>query len=227
MQIAELHKMLLEHLLKYGAPPDLVEIGHHFNEPDLARVSQSLIALEEYHGVVLHPNKQRVWIIHPFSTAPTNFTVVSAGKTYWGNCAWCSLGVAALLQPNDVVITTTLGAESEQIKIEVVGGKVNLPDYLVDFPIPMARAWDNVIYTCSVMVVFQSEAQIKSWCDRHNIEKGDVQPLWKIWEFAKEWYGNHLSRDWKKWTNEEAAQIFQRHDLKGPIWDLPLTASRF
>jgi hypothetical protein len=91
----------------------------------------------------------------------------------------------------------------------------------------MARAWENVVYTCSVMLVFQNEDQIENWCRRHGIEKGDIQSLGKVFEFAREWYGNHLRKDWKKWTNEEAVQIFRRHALKGPIWDLPLTSSRF
>jgi hypothetical protein len=45
------------------------------------------------------------------------------------------------------------------------------------------------------------------------IPKGDVQPISKIWEFSKEWYGNHLNPNWQKWTSEEAAQIFEKFGL--------------
>jgi hypothetical protein len=41
MQIAELHYMILQHLLEHEAAPDLVEIGHHFDEPDLGKVQKS------------------------------------------------------------------------------------------------------------------------------------------------------------------------------------------
>ncbi len=194
--------MILQHLIDHESAPDIMEIAKHFMESDLNKVRAALTALEEYHGVVLHPDKEKVWIIHPFSTAPTNFIVRSSGKTFWGNCAWCSLGVAALLQPRDAIITTTVGAEGDRIGIEIVNGKVTPSDALIHFPIPMVRAWENVVYTCSVMLVFQSEGQIDSWCHRHRIPKGDVQPINRIWDFSKEWYGNHLSTDWKKWTNE-------------------------
>ena len=34
-----------------------------------------LYDLQEYHGVVLHPNEPRVWVLHSFSLAPTSFYV--------------------------------------------------------------------------------------------------------------------------------------------------------
>ena len=91
----------------------------------------------------------------------------------------------------------------------------------------MKNAWDNVIYTCSVILVFEAEDQIDKWCRRHHITKGGVQPLSKIWEFAKVWYGGHLNFNWKKWTTEEAQRIFDKFDLTGAIWDIPVSDSRF
>src|SRR5215213_5351496 len=70
--------------------------------------------LAEAHGVVLHPASHDVWAIHPFSLAPTPFLVECGDRKWWGNCAWCSLGIA-VLAGEPVVITTTLGAEGEQV----------------------------------------------------------------------------------------------------------------
>ncbi|CAF4193755.1 unnamed protein product, partial [Rotaria sordida] len=50
--------------------------------------------------------------------SPTNFWVESAKGQWWGNCAWCSLGIAAIIN-EDVTITTTLGGESKQIKFAI------------------------------------------------------------------------------------------------------------
>ena len=36
-------------------------------------------------------------------------------------------------------------------------------DFLVHFPVPMTRAWDNVIYTCSVMLLFRTEEEVNDW----------------------------------------------------------------
>ncbi len=224
---SELHYLILSHLMEKGYAPNLAAIATYFGETNLNKAKSALIELEEQHGVVLHPDKENVWIMHPLSTAPTNFCVKAKGMTHWANCAWCSLGVAALLQPNDVTILTTAGAEGESVELTIVRGRVEKTDYLIHFPVPMTKAWDNVVYTCSVMLLFRSELEIDSWCKRHQIRKGDIQTVGRIWDFAQDWYGNHLSKTWKKWTDEEAVQLFQKHGLGGPIWTIPVTGQRF
>ena len=89
-----LHHTILEHIIREGHAPTLTTIAKtlQISEQD-AQVA--LIALEEYHGVVLHPDKTKIWVIHPFSLAPTPFLVRTESGTWWGNCAWCSLGAAA------------------------------------------------------------------------------------------------------------------------------------
>jgi len=189
-------------------------------------IKQSLHALEDHHGVVLHHHSDEIWVAHPFSLAPTNFLVRSKTKEWWGNCAWCSLGVAALVG-GDVQITTTLGANDKQITIEVKDGGVSHPDLLVHFPIPMSRVWDNVIYSCSMMLVFETEEQINIWCSAHNVAKGDIKRLAELYPFAAEWYGRHLDLNWKKWTVSEARELMDRHGFWGPIWSLPDEKGRF
>jgi hypothetical protein len=227
INLSTLHHALLNHLLEHGYAPDIVELAAQFKETDLGKVKTKLQELEAHHGVVLHPNKERVWVIHPLSTAPTNFAVKCNGKVHWGNCAWCSLGVAALLQPAEVKISTTCGAEGQPLELVVRDGRLITGGYVVHFPVPMSKAWENVVYTCSVMLLFRNEQEVDSWCFRHHIAKGDVQPAERVWAFAREWYSNHLSMTWRKWTNEEAARIFENHGLAGFIWEIPRSAGRF
>ena len=215
---SNLHYQIIKGIIDHGFAPstnDLAEILK--SNPE--EIIQKLYDLQAYHGVVLHPNEPRIWVIHPFSLAPTNFYVQSKKGSWWGNCAWCSLGVAALLN-EDVKITTTLGAETKQIEITIVNGEIQEKNYFIHFPIPMKNAWNNVIYTCSNMLIFEHEEQINSWSKRHNIPKGDVQPIEKIWRFSKKWYGNHLNPNWTKWTIEDAKQIFHEFELSGEIWSL-------
>ena len=91
----------------------------------------------------------------------------------------------------------------------------------------MKNAWDNVIYTCSNMLAFKDEEQVDTWTKMHNIPKGDIQPVARIWEFSKKWYGNHLNPEWSKWTMEEAKEIFRQFDLTGATWDLESSGTRF
>lgn len=126
-----------------------------------------------------------------------------------------------------MTITTTLGANGEQVTLRLEDGSLIDKNYYVHFPVPMTDAWDNVIFTCSTMLLFETEADVSVWCKRHNIPKGDIQPAENISEFAKVWYGNHLEADWQKWTLAEAREIFKRFNLSHPVWDIPAEGERF
>jgi hypothetical protein len=221
-----LHHTIIKFIIDHGYAPDVSELADALKTSH-KEITAGLMALQDYHGVVLHPSSTKIWVIHPFSLAPTNFVVRAADREWWGNCAWCSLGVAALLN-RDVSISTTLGADRQHVEVHIRDGQVVETDYVVHFPIPMVNAWDNVIYTCSTMLLFENEAEVDRWSAQHRIPKGDVQPIQKIWEFSKVWYGNHLNPDWHKWSTAEAQQIFDRFGLDHTIWKLPVTdASRF
>lgn len=220
-----LHYFIMNHIVEFGYAPKVDEMAQHFGTSKL-EVIEALQILQDYHGVVLHPKSSEVWVIHPFSTAPTNFWIEAETGSWWGNCAWCSLGAAALLDC-DLTIKTTLGGEGEQVVVEIVNGLITNKNLFIHFPIPMVEAWDNVTYTCSKMLVFASEIEVDNWCKKHNVNKGDVQPINKIWEFSKVWYGEHLSPNWVKWSVEEAKEIFQRFELQHPVWKMPSKAGRF
>jgi len=91
----------------------------------------------------------------------------------------------------------------------------------------MSEAWDNVIATCTTMLLFEDEDHVDAWCAKHRKTKGDVQPIQKIWHFAREWYGRHADPDWEKPSATEAEAIFVRHGLTGPIWDLSAQKGHF
>lgn len=220
-----LHFHLMQSFVDSGTAPSIVEMAATF-QVSPTELTTALEQLQDYHGVVLHPKSKEVWVIHPFSAAPTNFFIQSEHSCWWGNCAWCSMGAAALLK-RDLTITTTAGAESKQLMIQVKNGQLIHNNLLVHFPIPMQQAWDNVTYTCSNMLLFESEQDITSWCQRHKMPVGDIQPLQHIWEFSKVWYGNHLRPDWHKWSIDEARELFQQFGLQGPIWELPVQSGRF
>jgi hypothetical protein len=220
-----LHHAILRKFIDDGYPPTTSELCARFGV-DADRVQSALHDLAAYHGVVLHPHNSEVWIAHPFSSAPTLFDVRKGGCHWWGNCAWCALGVAALVGGHGVTIQTTLGADADPTTIHIDDQHVR-ENLLVHFPIPMARAWDNVVYTCSTMLVFGADSDVDVWSRRHAIPRGDVQPIQRVYEFAAAWYSRHLNDDWRKWTTDEARELFQRFGLGGPIWQLPRSDERF
>ena len=225
-----LHHALLRGLLETGACPSGDELRSALGL-SAAELARAFDELAEAHGVVLHPGRHEVWAIHPFSLAPTPFLVECGERRWWGNCAWCSLGIAVLVGA-PCRITTTLGAETERVELEVRNGssgglEVAPSDLVVHFPIPMTRAWDNVVYTCSTMLLFRDAAEVERWCARHRIPRGDVQPVTKVLELARRWYGEHLRPDWRKKSLSEARVLFAELGLRHPVWELPADDGRF
>ncbi|KAI8802191.1 putative transmembrane protein [Cladochytrium replicatum] len=218
MNHSAVHAFIIRTFLAKQRPPSILELSEKF-ECDPADARSALRSLADYHGVVLHPHNDKIWIAHPFSAAPTTFVVRSSSRKWWGNCAWCSLGVACLVG-DQVTIETRLGALDDSVTIEIKDGQLVDTDFVVHFPVPMRNAWDNVVYTCSVMLLFRDEAQVDAWCADRGVPKGDVRPVEQVWRFAKEWYGRHADEDWTKWSMKETAEIFRRHGLAGPVWDL-------
>ncbi|UXI65879.1 alkylmercury lyase family protein [Tahibacter amnicola] len=223
--LSTLHEAIICGFLRNQRAPTISEIAARFR-CDETTVRSGLQALAEYHGVVLHPHSGEVWVAHPFSAAPTTCVVRSGACAWWGNCAWCSLGVAHLAG-GTATIETRLGAMDAPATIRIEDGNLLDKDYVVHFPIPMRKAWENVIYTCSVMLVFRTGAEVDHWCATRGIPKGDVRPIEQIWRFAAEWYSRHADADWKKWSVSEATDLFRRHGLDGPVWTLPDQSGRF
>lgn len=225
MNNSSLHETIISFFLNHQRPPTTIEIASRF-QCDEAEARRALRALADYHGVVLHPNSDEIWVAHPFSAAPTTCVVKAGNRKWWGNCAWCSLGVVQLAG-GTATVETRIGAIGDHVTTRFEDGKLIDTDFVVHFPIPMRQAWDNVIYTCSIMLLFRNEVQVDAWCAARGIPKGDVRPIEQVWKFAAEWYARHADANWTKWSVQEAAEIFSRHQLTGPIWTLANQTGRF
>jgi len=225
LNYSNLHHAIVRYVLERGYAPTCATLAGQF-EVTAGEMGKALRALEEYHGVVLHPHHPEIWVVHPFATSATPFVVRQDERIWWANCALCALGLAALLGGDGVTIETTFGAEGRPVTVHVEGGQVR-ESFWVHFPVPMERAWDNVVYTCSTMLVFESEGDLEGWCERHGMARGDVRPIQLVYKLGEAWYGKHADEYWRKWTIGEAREIFARFKLTGPIWELPESRERF
>ena len=221
------HHVLLEHIVASGFAPsiDVLAAGAGC-APDEAVTS--LRRLHEGHGLVLHPggDPPEPWLVHPFALVPTAFWVEDHRRGWWAPCVWCALGVVALVE-GPARIHARYGGEGVPATIACDGTDLSPADPVVHFPVPVARAWDNVHRFCGSTLVFPAAAAVDAWCERHGQPRGDVQPLATVAELARRWYGGHRARDWHKWTVEEAAAIFRGLGLQGPVWELPAAEGRF
>jgi hypothetical protein len=223
---ARLHYVLINAVVAHGHAPSLATLANALDVTPQA-LEAALLELAEMHGIVLHPHKHDVWVIHPFSLAPTNVWVQGRLRGWWAPCMWCALGVAALVE-QDVVIHARAGGESEPLAIRVSDGKLAGDDNLVvHFPVKPRHAWDNVIHFCASVQPFHNEPDIDDWCARHGYHKGAVVPLAQLDALARRWYGTHLSLDWQKWSSAQAQAIFSSVGLTGEHWRLDGGVSRY
>jgi len=127
-----------------GVVPQLQEIaavlGH---APDA--VEASLRRLADARLLVLAPGSTAIWMAPPFSAVPTDFTVTSRGRTYFGNCIWDALGIPALLDADGLVETACADCGAPQA-LEVRAGAVRSGG-IVHFSVPAARWWVNIGFT--------------------------------------------------------------------------------
>ncbi len=109
-------------------------------------VEASLDRLAADRAIVLAPGTRNLWMAHPFSAVPTPYPVRTSPRTYWANCAWDALGIAALLGV-DARTETRCGDCGEALVIRVEGGRVSPGDAVVHFHVPPKRFWENVGFT--------------------------------------------------------------------------------
>jgi hypothetical protein len=79
---SNLHYTIIKSIIDNGFAPDVKELSEIFNTNE-QEIVNGLKNLQEYHGIVLHPNEPKVWVIHPFSLAPSNFYVKTKKGEWW------------------------------------------------------------------------------------------------------------------------------------------------
>jgi len=218
--LADVHAALIQNFLSVGHLPAMDRIASSLQISSL-EMTRRLNALAYLHGLVLHPHATEPWVVHPFSTTPTLHYVEGKEHGWWAPCIWCALGVAQLAG-GSVRIHTRIGAEAEPTVVEVRDGvPQNVDGILVHFSIPPRRAWDNVHQHCSLVLPFRSVSDIDQWCERHGQSYGEVVTLQQTASLARRWYGPYAQASWRKWTVEQAQQIFHDSGLTSPFWELP------
>ena len=209
---------VMAYIVEAGFAPTVEALAARLDRPE-EDVRAAFHRLHESHGLVLHPNSDAIWVAHPFSLAPTSFWVTSERGSWWGNCGWCALGIAAVLQ-EDTRIVTRLAAQDEPLELHVRDGVAAPKEVVLHIALPVAQWWDNVHYTCGTILFFQSDEAVDAWCRSRNIPRGQTLTLDQAWHLARSWYHDYLSPDWHRRSADEAQTIFEDVGLTGPFWAL-------
>jgi len=205
---SQLHYRMIRSLVDTGLCPSNDDLARALGVEEDALV-ETLRQLDVAHGVVLHPDRPEPWIIHPFSLTPTATWVQGRTHGWWAPCLCCAFGIAALTG-GGVQMHTRLAGEAEPLVVGVREGAPLPPydGYFAHFAIRPAEAWNNVHAHCAMILPFRSQKDIREWTARHGLPLGEAVPLGQVATLARRWYGGHADPRWRKWTVDEAQQIF-------------------
>lgn len=132
--IWSLRAFIYQQFVLTSRPPTVEEAVRHF-ELSVEQAASVYRDLNQRHALFLETGTTEIRIANPFSAVPTPFRVKVEGLSYWANCAWDALGIAAALH-KDATIEATYGDTGQALTLEVAGGQVLGHDELVHFPHP-------------------------------------------------------------------------------------------
>lgn len=115
------------------------------------RAALAFRRLHHRHALFLEPGTLAIRMAHPFSGIPTRFRVRANGHSYWANCPWDMLGIAAALHA-DAEIEAFYGDDqsqdaSDRVTLRVANNQVSGHSEVVHFLLPFRAWYDDLIYT--------------------------------------------------------------------------------
>lgn len=133
-----LRGFIYDHLLAHGLPPSLKVIGKHFGWTT-SQAREIVASMKIGKAVVPHPRTGEIWMAGPFAGHRTTFEVHAGNVTWYANCAWDVLGVAAIVG-RPAHLRATCGDCGDILDATVSGTQVEPRDYVAHFLLP-AREW--------------------------------------------------------------------------------------
>jgi hypothetical protein len=208
---------LTRFLVATSREPSIADLAGATGLPP-AGVRKSLMRLEAKRGLVLHPNRPRPWIVHPFSLSPTGCWVQGPERGWWAPCIYCAFGIS-LCVGQDVIVRTRHGGDADIVEYSVRAGRLEPTDDVFHFLTPARRWWDNVVFTCATFQPFRGEADVDRWCACHGFDRGFMISVERLFTFALDWYHPHASH-WYPRSPGEVRECFSRHGLVGEFWNV-------
>jgi hypothetical protein len=88
----------------------------------------------------------RIRMAHPFSGVATDVRVQVGNRQWYANCGWDGLGILAALGEDGLVVSHCPDC-GEEAGFIVSGGEIEECEAVVNFVVPAARWWDDIVFT--------------------------------------------------------------------------------
>ncbi len=187
---------------------------------DEAQVTEAIAELAAQRQLVLDQSGNVV-MAHPFTTLNLGFSVMGEKTLWWGGCAWDSFAIPNLVkdEPSVLVATTCPACRRPQAWTVTRSGPLESPE-VAHFLVPMNKAWNDVVYTCSNQRLFCSEHCVQAWLASTGQAQGYLMDLPTLWRLASDWYSGRLDSPYQRKDLQSAADYFRSVGLHAPFWGL-------
>jgi hypothetical protein len=140
----KLRRLIYDSALRDCVIPSKEELGALSRQRG-ADVTRALQELHDAHQIVLQHDDGEVLMAPPFSAVPTPFEVKAGDRTWYANCIWDAMGVAAQID-EPVTITTSCGCCGDALGIQVPNRWLDSDSRVAHFALPAARWWDDIVF---------------------------------------------------------------------------------
>ena len=217
--LAEIRSAVYRTFAQEGRAPSIAELARTTGRNN-REAQEALTELHARHLLVLAPDGDAIRMAHPFSAAPMGFVVRTDDDRWWGGCTWDSFGIGAALG-RPIRIETSCPACLADLAFD--GGPETPPEIelMARIPLPASRWWDDVIWTCSNIRTFCSQAHAVAFAGRVGQDLGELVPIRQLWQLAGPWYGDRLAPDYAPRPREVAQALLADAGFTGDFWRLP------
>jgi hypothetical protein len=127
-------------------PPSIAEMARKFNISN-DEIRDAYNRLNAAHHIFLEPGTDTIRMAHPLSAVITDYRVQVDNRWLYANCAWDSLGIAAMCH-TDAHMEATLPLSRETVTYRIQDGELMAnANWLVHFALPVRQWYDDLIHT--------------------------------------------------------------------------------
>ncbi|MGH7619547.1 MAG: organomercurial lyase [Gemmatimonadaceae bacterium] len=140
----EIRIFIYDWVVAHGEPPCTPDIGAHVGLTE-NEARTAIAGLNIGKAVLCHPITGEVWMAGPFAASETPYRVIGSRASWWANCAWDMLGIAAIVG-QDVTIEASCADCAEPMRMSVKGGGVQ-GNGLIHLLLPVRDWYRDIAYT--------------------------------------------------------------------------------
>ena len=132
-------------IVAHGEPPTTQDIGAHLCITS-AEARDAIANLNIGKTVLCNPADGEIWMAGPFAAAETPYRVIGEHASWWANCAWDSLGIAAIVG-EDVTVEASCADCGDPMRVRVKRGQGVQGAGLIHLLVPMREWYRDIGYT--------------------------------------------------------------------------------